>query len=195
LHLRCPTGGSCHAGVVVENFSYVFQTTGGAKAVTREEMRAFKKTWLEFANPKTEFLEREQFVPFFRVSNLVCVHPPFLAIIDVHSLAKKLGGIFEVRIYPAEFSIHNILASCTDTTDPDNEWRSATKSPYDVNLKQLDATLSRIDYEAIRRRRQLFSRLYHEAVLTHQRGKGISFTDMLLLLAHHKLIVDSEALV
>jgi voltage-dependent calcium channel len=111
------------------------------------------------------------------------------------TLAKKLGGIFEVRVYPAEFSIHNILASCTNTTDPDNEWGSGTKSPYNVNLRQLNATLSRIDYEAIRRRRQLFSRLYHETILTHQRGKGISFTDMLLLLAHHKLIVDSEALV
>jgi hypothetical protein len=57
-----------HIGVVVESFSYVYQTTGGAKAVTREEMRAFKKIWAEFANPKTGFLERPQFVPFFRVS-------------------------------------------------------------------------------------------------------------------------------
>jgi hypothetical protein len=55
-------------GVVVENFSYVYQTTGGAKAVTREEMRAFKKVWAECANQKTGFLERPQFVPFFRVS-------------------------------------------------------------------------------------------------------------------------------
>jgi hypothetical protein len=102
------------------------------------------------------------------------------------TLAKKLGGIFEVRIYPAEFSVQNILASCTDTS---------TKSTHGVNLELLNATLSRVDYEAIRRRRKLFSRMYHEAILTHQRGKGISFTDMLLLLAHHKLIVDKEALV
>ncbi|KAI0247528.1 Ion transport protein-domain-containing protein [Lactifluus subvellereus] len=160
-------------GVVVENFSYVFQTTGGAKAVTREEMRAFKKIWAEFANQKTGFLERAQFVPFFR----------------------KLGGIFEVRIYPAEFSVQNILASCTDTTDPDYKWTPGTKSTHGVNLGLLNATLSRIDHEAIRGRRKLFSCLYHEAILTHERGKGISFTDMLLLLAHHKFIVDNEALV
>lgn len=54
-------------GVVVENFSYVFQTTGGAKSITREEMRAFKKVWAEFANQKTGFLERNNFVPFFAV--------------------------------------------------------------------------------------------------------------------------------
>ncbi|KAH9024879.1 Ion transport protein-domain-containing protein, partial [Lactarius pseudohatsudake] len=157
-------------GVVVESFSYVYQTTGGAKAVTREEMRAFKKVWAEFANQKTGFLERPQFVPFFR----------------------KLGGIFEVRIYPTEFSVQNILATCTDKGDhdyPDN------KSTHGVNLRSLNTTLSTIDYAAIRRRRKLYSRLYHEAIITHQHGKGISFTNMLLLLAHHKLIVDKEALV
>lgn len=60
-----------YAGLVVENFSYVYQTTGGAKSVTREEMRAFKKVWAEFANPKTELLERAQLVPFFGVSSFV----------------------------------------------------------------------------------------------------------------------------
>jgi hypothetical protein len=59
------------AGLVVENFSYVYQTTGGAKAVTREEMRPFKKVWAEFANQKSGLLERSHLVPFFRVSNLL----------------------------------------------------------------------------------------------------------------------------
>lgn len=31
-------------------------------------MRAFKKVWAEFANPKTELLERAQLVPFLGVS-------------------------------------------------------------------------------------------------------------------------------
>jgi voltage-dependent calcium channel len=56
-----------NTGVVVENFSYVFQVTGGAKSITREEMRAFKKVWAELANQKTGFLERNNFVPFFGV--------------------------------------------------------------------------------------------------------------------------------
>lgn len=42
--------------------------TGGAKEITREEMRAFKKVWAEYANPKTGYLEREKFVKFFGVS-------------------------------------------------------------------------------------------------------------------------------
>jgi Ca2+-binding EF-hand superfamily protein len=56
-------------GVVVENFSYVFQTSsGGSKAITREQMRALKKVWAELANTRTGYLERHQFVRFFAVS-------------------------------------------------------------------------------------------------------------------------------
>ena len=58
---------SLDPGVVVENFSYVFQLTGGAKSITRDEMRAFKKAWAKFANPKTQQLEKNRFVSFFAV--------------------------------------------------------------------------------------------------------------------------------
>ena len=60
-------------GVVVDNFSYVFQTSGGAKAITREQMRSFKKVWGEFANPKTGYLERNRFAAFFSVSDYAFV--------------------------------------------------------------------------------------------------------------------------
>lgn len=52
----------------MESFYYVFQISGGAKSITREEMRAFKKVWTELANSKTGYLERDRFVPFFGVS-------------------------------------------------------------------------------------------------------------------------------
>jgi voltage-dependent calcium channel len=63
-------------GVVVQSFSYVFQT-GGAKSITRDEMRSFKKVWAEFANPKTQYLERSRFVPYFAVCALRIINDPF----------------------------------------------------------------------------------------------------------------------
>lgn len=54
--------------------------------------------------------------------------------------------------------------------------------------------LDGIDFSAIRKRRTTYSKLYHEALLTQESSKGISFTHMLLMLAHHKLIDDREAL-
>ena len=76
---KCPIGVSDtdaqNPGVVVENFSYVFQLTGGAKSITRDEIRAFKKAWAKFANPKTQHLERNRFVPFFAVCLLIFLFP------------------------------------------------------------------------------------------------------------------------
>ncbi|OCH86932.1 hypothetical protein OBBRIDRAFT_890152 [Obba rivulosa] len=158
-------------GVVVESFYYVFQMTGGSKSITREEMRAFKKVWAEFANPKTGYLERDRFVPFF----------------------GKLSGIFEVRIYPADFSVPRIMTRCKASDKDDSLWAPGIVEGFD--LIKLNETLDHIDRDAIKRRKNLYNRLFHEARISCEPGKGISFTNMLLLLAHHRLIDDREALV
>lgn len=106
---------------------------------------------------------------------------------------QRLSGIFEARIYPIEYSIPNIMAASRDSAESDYAW--PPKVVEGVDLNKLGKVLNGIDYTAIRRRRNLYSRLYHEASISHQQGRGISFTDMLLMLAHHKLIVDREALV
>lgn len=99
-----------------------------------------------------------------------------------------------MRIYPAEASVRNILEraknpdSATTTHDP----RSLTVEG--VNITRLNGILDTIDYTQSRKRRAVFSRLYHEALVVEEPGKGISFTNMLLLLAHYKLIDDEKAL-
>nr|GAT59750.1 predicted protein [Mycena chlorophos] len=158
-------------GVVVENFSYVFQASDASKSITRLQIRAFKQVWAEFANPRTGYLERSRFVPFF----------------------AKLSGVFESRIYPVEYSIPNIQARCKPSSE--SAYSAPSRIVDGVDLNKLDGVLREIDFNAIRKRRAVYCRLYHEASITHQQGRGISFTDMLFLLAHHKLIVDHEALV
>jgi hypothetical protein len=54
-------------GVIAENFSYMFQTSGDTKALTRAQMRPLKKLWAELESPRTWHLERSHFVPFFGV--------------------------------------------------------------------------------------------------------------------------------
>jgi hypothetical protein len=80
-------------GVVVENFSYVFQLAGGAKAVDREQMRAFKKVWAEFANQRTGYLERSKFVPFFAVCHLFTIHT-YLIYIFFRNLLEYLKSVY-----------------------------------------------------------------------------------------------------
>ncbi|KAG1853386.1 hypothetical protein F4604DRAFT_1591642 [Suillus subluteus] len=73
-------------------FSYLFRSTGGAKAIIRQEIRSFKKTWAEYSNPNTGLLEQSRLVPFL----------------------GKLNGIFEVRIYPTDYSVPSIVSTCKD---------------------------------------------------------------------------------
>ncbi|CAA7264458.1 unnamed protein product [Cyclocybe aegerita] len=158
-------------GVVVENFSYVFQASGtGSKSISREQMRSFKKVWAEFANRKTGYLERHRFAAFF----------------------SKLSGVFEVRIYPVEYHIRSLLSIARDPLDK-QAWHSRVVEG--VDLSKLEKILDSVDYTEIRKRKAIYGRLFHEASISHEQGLGISFTDMLTLLAHHKLIVDAEALV
>jgi len=132
-------------------------------------MRSFKKVRAEFSYQQTGHLELDQFTTFF----------------------SKLSGVFEVRIYPVEYRISNIVEVCKDLGEE-------TWSPRVVdglNLSKLERILDGIDYAEIRKRKAIYTRLYHEARISQEPGLGISFPHMLTLLAHHKLIVDAEALV
>ncbi|KAG2155280.1 Ion transport protein-domain-containing protein [Suillus bovinus] len=157
-------------GVVVQNFSYVFQSTGAAKAITREEIRSFKKTWAEYSNPKTGLLEQSRLVPFL----------------------GKLNGVFEVRIYPTEYSVPSVVSTCKDIQKIAT--KEGAKVETTLNTRKLNKVLRKIDFDVIRQRRAVYCRLLHEASIIDSHRKGISFTDMLFLLAHHKLIVDRDAL-
>ena len=105
---------------------------------------------------------------------------------------QKLSGVFEVRIHPIEYKISNIVGICKQ---PPSEEDLAPRVVDGLDLNKLKLILDGIDYAEVRKRKAVYIRLYHEASILHEQGLGISFTDMLTLLAHHKLIVDTEALV
>jgi hypothetical protein len=65
--------------------------------------------------------------------------------------------------------------------------------PVPLNMRRLNSMLNGVDYAEVRARRQVYNRLFYEARILEE-DPGISFTNMLLLLAHHKLIDDSKAL-
>lgn len=177
-------------GVVVESFSYVFQLVGGTKSITREEMRAFKKFWAEHANPRTGYLEKSHLVPFLSVGVIA-----FLSLTELTWL-QKLSGVFEVRIYPVEYSIKNLMAMA-HIHEEDTQGaigNSAQSQTGGIDVAKLNRILSGLDYSKIRKRKTLYARMYNEAMISQEPGKGISFTHMLLMLAHHKLIDDREAL-
>ncbi|WWC70741.1 uncharacterized protein I206_104692 [Kwoniella pini CBS 10737] len=160
-------------GVVVESFAYVYQMPGGS-SLNREEMRAFKRLWAEFDTQRTGYIKRKDFVRFF----------------------SRLTGAFEVRTYPIEHSIPNMIRNALPDPVDNASGRSfvVTGVKRAVDLRRLEDQISQIDYRKVRERRLLFARLYSEAKISEENGRGISFTSMLMMLSHYKLIDDEKAL-
>lgn len=86
-----------------------------------------------------------------------------------------------------------IIAACHASRDADYVWPS--RIVEGIDLSRLNKVLAGIDHSTIRKRRTLYSKVYQEGMISQEPGKGISFSNMLLMLAHHKLIDDREALV
>lgn len=104
------------AGVVVENFSYVFQASGGgSKSVTREQMRAFKKIWREYANPKTGYLERAHFVEYLSVSIRDGEPDPLLTLFLSRNSAvsSRSGYILSSTVFPISLRLPSIGRNLT----------------------------------------------------------------------------------
>ncbi|OXH34034.1 high-affinity cell membrane calcium channel [Cryptococcus neoformans] len=161
-------------GVVVESFAYVYQMPGKS-SLNREEMRAFKQLWAEFDSQRIGYIKRKDLIRFF----------------------SRLTGVFEVRPFPVEFGVHNIIRhSRPDQVDNNASSQSyvITGVKHAVDVRRVAEQIAQIDYKQVRVRRQLFSRLYNEARISEEPGKGISFTAMLMMLAHYKLIDDESAL-
>lgn len=214
---------NCFTGVVVENFSYIFQL-GGKPVLTREDIRSFKKAWLQVAGANAN-LPKDKTVAFLRA----------------------LPGVFEVQIYPEAWHIDVLREAAVSTDDwsrasinsmsippslrkkkvsetvvsklraaagasssrrdgsssnghsSQNEFPTDRKSRFveGINLSRLRQAIERVDHEEIEIRRERFNRIYHEVCLVaegNDHDRGISFGQMLTLIAHYKLIDDDAAL-
>ena len=86
------------------------------------------------------------------------------------------------------------MAMCR-VQEEDSQWvTSNTSETGGIDVVKLHRILNGPDNAKIRKRKMLYTRMYNEAMIFQEPGKGISFTHMLLILAHHKLIDDREAL-
>ena len=106
--------------------------------------------------------------------------------------------MFDVRIFPPEARIPALVQASRQGSARDR--LRSSKQPNKANeeagldLALLQQRLERIDYGQVAKRKALYAHLYHEATITEEPGRGISFTNVLILLSHYKLMQDSNAL-
>lgn len=160
--------------LIYESFSYVYQRSNGLAVVNRDEIRRFKEAWRSVDPAGTGFISKESFP----------------------RLLGELSGVFEMRIYDAEDSVHQILEDVRNEQPSARHMSIGTTGGQStgIDLRKLNERLSHIDVERVRERRRRFDIFYEEVMVSAEPDRGISFTTVLMIIAHYNVINDSKSL-
>lgn len=162
---------SLFVSLIYESFSYVYQHSSGLGKVSREEIRRFKQAWATLDPEGTGYITKEQFP----------------------RLLGELSGVFAMRIYPHEHSIARILEDVRSQPAARIISMASVQAPV-VNLKALNRRLAQIDGAEIRRHRARYNLFFEEVMVSADVDRGISFTSVLMILAHYNVISDNKSL-
>ncbi|KAJ2981109.1 hypothetical protein NUW58_g6773 [Xylaria curta] len=160
--------------LIYESFSYVYQRSSGMAHIDRDEIRRFKEAWRSVDPAGTGFITKEAFP----------------------RLLGELSGVFEMRIYEPEDSVSRILEDVRgDGQGPGRHTSIATASDLTgVDIQKLNKRLALIDIEGVRERRRRYNIFYEEVMVSADPDRGISFTTVLMIIAHYNIISDSKSL-
>jgi len=161
--------------LIYESFSYVYQRSSGLADVDRDEIRRFKEAWRSVDPNGSGFISKEAFP----------------------RLLGELSGVFEMRVYEDEDSVRSILEDVRSDVNVAQARHAslASQSAFTgVNLQKLNARLAKIDVVKVRERRRRFMVFFEEVMVSADPDKGISFTTVLMILAHYNIISDNKSL-
>jgi hypothetical protein len=102
-----------------------------------------------------------------------------------------------MRIYDADDSVRSILEDVRSGGDvPARHMSIAGGSQYQagIDLDKLNRRLATIDVAKVRERRRRFNIFFEEVMVSADPERGISFTTVLMILAHYNIINDSKCL-
>ena len=200
-------------GTVVENFSYIFDL--GSKAMLNsQDIRYFKSSWAKFDRQRKGYIQRDQIVPFLssvRGALEVSLYPPECSLQALTAALAMDGAPPSPGAGGKTKGALEFFRNASPLRSPLREGKAkdgkeffawpASSSPSSEQIRvpqsyaeRLASALSIVDTEELRMRKDRFNRIFHESVILMHPRKGISFTDMLLLLARTKLVDETEAL-
>ena len=100
-----------------------------------------------------------------------------------------------MRIYHGDYTVGRILED--SRRDPTVAQSNSTYTPRvtdKVDLDLLSRRISEIPVQEIRRRRQILNTFYEEVLVSADPDRGISFTSVLMILVHYKVINENKSL-
>jgi voltage-dependent calcium channel len=108
---------------------------------------------------------------------------------------KELSGVFQMGIYDGDYSVRAILEDCQPKSrDFARSSIRSSKVVEGVDLDLLNERLSAIPVSEIRQRRARMNIFYQEILVSADPDRGISFTSLLMILAHYNVINDTKSL-
>ncbi|KAI4687580.1 uncharacterized protein J4E88_003171 [Alternaria novae-zelandiae] len=159
--------------LIYESFSYVYQRSSGLSVISREEIRRFKQAWAEYDPNGTGYISREVFP----------------------RLLGELSGIFEMRIYDCDFTVNRLIEECGVAPGRESNLPVSGREPTkEIDLDKLNRCLAQLPVAEIRRRRRRMNLFYEEVLVSSDPDRGVGFSSLLMILAHHKVINDNKSL-
>ncbi|CAG8456859.1 12434_t:CDS:10 [Rhizophagus irregularis] len=146
-----------------------------------------KKAWKDVDVDRTGYIKSNEIAKFF----------------------SKLNGSFRVRIYDDEFLVPYLIKNSTVIVTHEegplgqiwgtNKQKNSLIEVENLDIRKLERNLSKINTSQIYERRKIYNQIYQEALLSVEKDsdgneKGISFTNMLIMFAHYRLINDDQCL-
>ncbi|KAG9307249.1 hypothetical protein G9A89_017077 [Geosiphon pyriformis] len=124
---------------------------------------------------------------------------------DFAKFFGQLSGCFEVKIYEDVYSVQNIKKNSlkSDVSARTGLWGNTKErdnnGAENIDLQRLGKNIAEINMAKVHERRRIYNYLYQEALLSIERDskdneKGISYNNMLIMLAHYKLVDDDKSL-
>lgn len=159
--------------LIYESFSYVYQRSGPNSVVDRDELRRFKEAWRAVDPHGKGWISKEAFP----------------------QLLGELSGVFEMRIYDQNDSVQQILEDVRGEDARSIRHASIVSQNQlstGLDLKKLNDRIAQIDMARVRYRRQRFARFYEEIKTQADPDHGISFTKVLMTLAHYNIITEKS---
>ena len=99
-----------------------------------------------------------------------------------------------MRIYDGDFTVRALIEQCTSTRRVSNLPIAGHDPMPEIDIEKLNRCLNQMPIAEIRRRRARMNTFYEEVLVSSDPDRGIQFTALLMILAHHKVINDNKSL-
>jgi hypothetical protein len=100
-----------------------------------------------------------------------------------------------MRIYDGDFTVGRLMEQCRIEPRRTSNLPVPGREPKgEIDIAMLNRCLSELPVAEIRRRRRRMNTFYEEVLVSSDPDRGIQFSSLLMILAHHKVINDNKSL-